>query len=101
MLEDIDEVPYRIDRMLTQMKLAGCFTEIAGVALGSFRRCGNIDEILKIVKETFKTHRIPVLAGLPMGHNRSNQTIPLGIPATLDADRKVLSFHEPATAPAV
>ena len=96
-LEDIGEAEYRIDRMLTQMKMAGCFIGIAGVVLGSFRRCGKIDEIFRIVEGIFMAQKIPILAGMPFGHERSNHIIPFGMPATLDADRKILSFHEPAT----
>jgi len=95
--EDIGEAEYRIDRMLTQMKLAGCFNGVTGVALGNFRRCGIRETIDKIFFETFKEYGIPILAGFTVGHQRSNLTIPFGIAATLDADRKVLVFHEPAT----
>jgi len=95
--EDIGEAEYRIDRMLTQMKLAGCFKGVTGVALGNFRRCGIKETIDQIFLETFKEYGIPILAGFTMGHQRSNLTIPFGIAATLDTDRKVLAFHEPAT----
>lgn len=95
--EDIGEAEYRIDRMLTQMKLAGCFNGVAGVALGNFRRCGKRETIDKIFFEAFKEYGIPILSGFTLGHQKSNLTIPLGIVATLDADRKVLVYHEPAT----
>jgi muramoyltetrapeptide carboxypeptidase len=100
-LEDTGEAAYRIDRMMTQMKLAGCFNGIAGLVLGSFRRCGTIDEIFRIVEEIFKAPKIPILAGMPSGHERSNHIIPFGMTATLDTGRKRLSFHEPATAQTV
>ena len=96
LLEDIAEATYRIDRMLTQMKLAGLFEEVAGIALGSFRRCGNMDEIFTIVVDILGEYRMPISAGFPVGHQRRNLTIPLGIQATLDADEKRLIFHEPA-----
>jgi len=97
LLEDIGEAPYRIDRMLTHMKLAGCFASVSGVVLGNFRRCGNIEEIEAICIGIFKEYEIPILTGFTIGHQRSNLTIPLGISATLDTDRKMLAFHEPAT----
>ena len=97
-LEDRGEAPYRIDRMLFHMKLAGCFKGIAGVILGSFEECGPIEEIYKIVKDVFDDHRIPILAGLEAGHGAINKTIPLGIEVTLDADSHRLTFHRAATA---
>ncbi len=97
-LEDRGEMGYRIDRMLTQMKIAGCFDGIAGLALGSFEACGPINEIFEIVDNIFDGYSIPILAGLDVGHGRSNLTIPLGIDATLDAVNHSLTFHESPTA---
>ncbi len=96
-LEDRGEASYKIDRMLTQMKLAGCFEGLAGLLLGSFRDCGMLDEILRIVGNIFRENDIPILAGFEAGHGMPNITIPMGLEATLDADAHLLSFHEPAT----
>jgi len=90
LLEDIGEAPYRIDRMLTHMKLAGCFAGISGILLGNFRRCGKREEIEAICADVFNACTIPILAGFTIGHQRGNLTIPLGISATLDTDRKRL-----------
>ncbi len=95
--EDKGEAVYRIDRMLSQMKLAGCFEGLVGLVLGSFEDCGEFDEICRIAAEMFKDADIPVLAGFDIGHGKTNITIPLGIEATLDADRQRLTFHESAT----
>jgi len=96
-IEDVGEVPYRIDRMLTQMKLAGCFEGLKGLFLGSFEECGQLDEIFRIVQEIFRDVNIPILAGFEIGHGRVNVTIPIGLEATLDTDQQILTFHEPAT----
>ena len=96
-LEDRGEAPYRIDRMLTQMTLAGCFEGLKGLFLGSFEACGKRDDICQIVQEVFKDVNIPILSGFDIGHTRVNITMPMGLKATLDADRKILIFHEPAT----
>ncbi len=96
-LEDRGEAPYRIDRMLTQMKLAGCFKDIAGLALGAFEKCGDEESIYRIFEEIFADDEVPVLAGLGIGHRARNLTIPLGIGATLDTERRRLKFHQPAT----
>ncbi|UCD78095.1 MAG: LD-carboxypeptidase [Desulfobacterales bacterium] len=96
-LEDRGEAPYRIDRMLVHMKLAGCFENLAGIVLGSFEDCGSMESILDIVSEIFSPYPIPILAGLNAGHGNNNVTIPLGIEATLDADRHILSYRQAAT----
>lgn len=97
LLEDVGEMPYRIDRMLTQMKLAGCFNGIAGLILGAFKKCGQLNEIVDIFDNIFEDTDIPILAGFDMGHGEHNLTVPLGLDATLDTDKKRLLFHEPAT----
>ena len=96
-LEDRAEAPYKIDRMLMQMKLADCFHGLAGIVLGSFEDCGPIDDILNIIKETFADCQVPIMAGLDAGHGGHNLTLPMGIEATLDADRHLLTYHRAAT----
>jgi muramoyltetrapeptide carboxypeptidase len=97
LLEDRGEAHYRIDRMLFQMKLAGCLEGIAGLILGSFEECGALDGIFQIFEEHFRDLNVPILAGLDVGHGKQNMTIPFGIDATLDADKQILSFDQPAT----
>ena len=97
LLEDRGEAHYRIDRMLSQMKLAGCFENIAGLVLGSFEECGALDGIFQIFEEHFRDTGVPVLAGFDVGHGKQNTTIPFGIDAVLDTDNQILSFDQPAT----
>ena len=96
-LEDRAEAPYKIDRMLMQMRLADCFEGLAGLVLGSFEDCGPVEGIVKIVKDIFGDFQIPIVAGLDAGHSGTNLTLPIGIEATLDADRQLLSYHRAAT----
>ena len=96
-LEDRAEPPYKIDRMLMQMQLAGCFEGIVGVVLGTFEDCGSDEDICRIVKNVFEDTRVPILSGLDSGHGSLNLTLPMGIEATLDADRQVLNYHRAAT----
>ena len=96
-LEDRAEAPYRIDRMLMQMKLAECFQGLTGIVLGSFEDCGPIEDIINIIKEIFADCQIPIMAGLDAGHGNHNLTLPMGVEATLDADRHLLSYRRAAT----
>jgi muramoyltetrapeptide carboxypeptidase len=92
-LEERGEAPYRIDRMLTQLMLAGCLKGIRGLVLGSFTDCGAGPEILAIVRDRCVEADIPILAGIEAGHAEPNLTLPLGIHAVLDADQRVLRFE--------
>jgi muramoyltetrapeptide carboxypeptidase len=95
LLEDLGEAPYRIDRMLTQMKMAGLFAGLAGLVLGSFEDCGAAEEIDALVLERFSDTSIPVVAGLGVGHGRTNRTVPLGVTVRLDTTAGEIRFLEP------
>lgn len=97
-LEDIQEAPYKIDRMLIQMKLAGLFKGLAGLLLGDFTDSDQFGGIYPIFERVFSDLNIPILAGFGIGHGSRNLTLPLGLTATLDADRQFLQYHRSATA---
>jgi muramoyltetrapeptide carboxypeptidase len=97
LLEDIQEPPYKIDRMLTQFKLAGCLDNLVGLGLGFFNNCGSQEDLEDIVKNIFTGINIPILTGFQFGHGNRNVTIPVGVKATFDTDLKQLKFHRPAT----
>ncbi|MCP4689463.1 MAG: LD-carboxypeptidase [Desulfobacterales bacterium] len=96
-LEDRNEAVYRIDRMLVQMKLAGCLDGIRGLVLGDFDECGAIEKIIRIVEDIFADDAIPIMAGFDIGHGKTNLTVPMGLDATLDADEGRLRFHSAGT----
>lgn len=97
-LEDTGEAAYRIDRMLTQMKLSGCFEGIRGLVLGSFKEGVRASVVDQLVHHLFAKRRVPILGGLPVGHGRCNLTLPVGNTVELDADSGRLTFLECATA---
>ena len=81
LLEDVDEAPYRLDRMLTQLLQSDWFAGVRGVALGSWERCGPEAEATVLVR--LSRLGVPVLAGLPVGHGRPQLSVILGAQATL------------------
>jgi muramoyltetrapeptide carboxypeptidase len=96
MIEDRAEAPYRIDRMLTQMRMAGCFDGLAGLALGAFSDCGPADAVHRIVADRLGGLNLPILAGFEVGHETVNLTLPVGLPVQLDTTSGTLTFAGPA-----
>lgn len=92
-VEDTGEKPYRIDRMLTQMKLAGVFNGLCGLGIGTFENCGEADELFEIIARIFNPIHIPILAGFDIGHGPDNIAVPFGIEAVLDADHHMLTYR--------
>ena len=86
-LEDVGEAPYRVDRMLAQLRLAGVLDAAAGFLIGSFSDEDSPDEVLADY-----LHRLnkPVLAGWPSGHCSPNFPLPLGVSVTLDVAQRRL-----------
>ncbi|NQW30569.1 MAG: LD-carboxypeptidase [Ignavibacteria bacterium] len=97
-LEEINEEPYKIDRMLTQLWLAGKLQECKGIALGNFRNCepkglsisNPSFSLIKVIEHCTADLGIPVVYGMPFGHVRSKMTLPLGVTAELDGNGKSL-----------
>lgn len=89
LIEDVDEAPYRIDRMLTQLRLSGALQRAAGVIAGGFTNCGDYEQVLR---DRLGDLGIPVLLDVPSGHIEQQWTLPIGARATLDASRRTLTF---------
>lgn len=95
LLEDVNEPPYRIDRFLAQLKLAGKLQELAGVVLGQFTDCRPAAEqaslsLDQVFDDYFADLSIPIVRNYPTGHCRDNATVPLGVEAELDADARTI-----------
>lgn len=90
LLEDVDEKPYLIDSMLTQLLRAGWFDHAAGIIIGSWHDCGDPEEIDHVVMDRLGPLNIPMVADFGFGHGPVSLTIPLGVSAELDADQGLL-----------
>ncbi|MEN8210385.1 MAG: LD-carboxypeptidase [Thermodesulfobacteriota bacterium] len=90
-LEDIGEPAYKIDRMLSQLKMAGVFKGVAGVITGSFEKCENGEYIEEILLEIFQEYNIPIMTGLDSGHGNINLSLSMGI--NIEIDTKTLTIN--------
>lgn len=98
-LEDIHEEPYRIDRMLSTLRLGGKLDGLAGVVLGRFAECDaeipkasfSVDEVLDLY---FKDRPYPVISRFPVGHVEENATLPIGALAEINGDNATLRLIE-------
>ncbi len=98
-LEDVGEAPYRIDGMLTHLKIAGKLDKLAGIAFGKCTKCkasGNSLSIEEVLKERLGDLNIPVIKGLMIGHIEDMATVPVGAMAELDASKETLTLIEKA-----
>jgi muramoyltetrapeptide carboxypeptidase len=102
-IEDVGEQPYRIDRMLTQLRLAGKLQSAKGIIVGYCKGCDY--DVLQpsriwdyslgeIVDNLLGNLGIPVIYGLTIGHTSNQLTLPIGVNAELDADAKTLNIIE-------
>lgn len=95
-MEDINEKPYAVDRMLTQFKMAGKLDGVQGIICGSFVNGGNTDFIREAIEDVLSDFKGPILFNFPAGHGQSKLTLPLGIQTTLCTKTKAVSFNEAA-----
>lgn len=98
-LEEIGEEPYRIDRMLWQLKQNGVYDKINGLILGSFKDCNpeepeksfSLDEVFS---QHFSTSKFPVYQGAAIGHIAPKFTVPIGVMAEMNADNWTINTLE-------
>ena len=100
-LEEVDEVPYRIDRMLNQLRLSGFLGKIKGVILGSFTDCMESNpqrkslKLEEVMEDYFiKNFHAPVLYNLKHGHINDNLTIPIGVNVRINGTNSSIDFLE-------
>ncbi len=99
LLEDTREAPYRVDRMLRQLQLAGKLKHLRGAVLGQFTKSFDREDnetedprflVNGVLRQYFEPLGIPVLMNYPIGHHGMNATLPLGGEVEIDADTGVL-----------
>ncbi len=106
LIEDVREAPYRVDRMLRQLQLAGKLAQLRGAVLGQFTRNYDREDDARVpdprygtdgvLRQYFENAGIPVLMNFPLGHYPQNATLPLGAEVEVDADAGVLRILPPS-----
>jgi muramoyltetrapeptide carboxypeptidase len=92
LVEEVNESPYRVDRLLTQLRRSGYLDSVAGIIVGTFTGCGDPDLIEEILDERLGSLGVPMITGANVGHGPDTQPFPLGIAAELDADGGTILF---------
>lgn len=93
--EDVDEPVYRLDRMLTTLRLAGRLQTVRGVMIGTLKDCGEEGELASLLTTFFAESGIPVVRDLPFGHHGDNLLMPVGARCRIDTEATSLEFPEP------
>lgn len=95
-LEDIEEAPYRVDRMLSQLRLCGVLDQVSGVILGdfSYKNGSEQRQMEAVFHDYFDAAKYPVIWNFPVGHIANNATLPQGVRVELDADAQTLKLLE-------
>jgi muramoyltetrapeptide carboxypeptidase len=98
LLEDVAEKPYAIDRMLQQLAAAGKLARVAGVGIGYLTGCVDTKRAeptaAAVVEEIVAPLGVPLVVGLPFGHDRPNLPWPVGALAAIDGERGELHVLE-------
>jgi muramoyltetrapeptide carboxypeptidase len=96
--EDVSEPTYRIDRMLTHLRLSGRFRQLKGVMIGRLKDCGGNDpqELDRLLDRFFGEAGVPVIRNVPFGHAGNNLLLPIGTRVHLDTMALSLRLSEPA-----
>ena len=95
-MEDVGEKPYRVERMLTHLKMAGKLDAVAGVVFGDFNHCDGDGprDIRQVVHELFRDADYPVVMGLAAGHGEENLALPFGVKMLLNGEEGTLALEE-------
>jgi muramoyltetrapeptide carboxypeptidase len=103
-LEDVDEAEYRIDRMLTQLALAGILGRVAGVVFGQCTNCRATTSSIggftlsEVLRQHLEPLGVPVYQGALFGHVDDQFSLPVGVRAEIDSTTGTLRILDPAVA---
>ncbi len=103
-VEDVGENVYQVDRMMTQLKMAGILNQISGFVFGTCKDCTVGDgstnygslTLMQVLNRQLKPLHIPAWYGAMIGHQSKIFTLPEGIPVTINADQGTITMLEPA-----
>jgi len=93
-VEDVGEVPYRVDRLLMQLAHAPGFAKLSGLVFGDLDGAGKSPLLHRHVAALARDFNLPCAASFPIGHIAGNLPVPVGVPAGLDADAGVVSVDK-------
>lgn len=98
-IEEVEEEPYRIDRMLTQLRLAGKLQQAKGIIITECTNCEAADEeksltVKQVLEDILKPLGIPAYYGLKVGHTAVNLTLPIGVHVKMNAEKRWLEIKE-------
>ena len=102
-LEEVEEEPRKIDRMLTQLIQSGKFDKAAGIAMGVFKDCEPKEKdpsfstsfsLMEVLFDRLSNLKIPVIYGMSFGHIKNKFTLPVGITAELDTINQTITLLE-------
>jgi muramoyltetrapeptide carboxypeptidase len=93
-IEEKAEPLYKIDRMVTHLRLSGVLDHISGLVMGQFQDCGDVLAIEQLFADLGMVLDIPICSGLPVGHSKDNIALPMGLPADLDTTDMRLTILE-------
>lgn len=100
-LEDVGEDIYRIDRMITQLKISGVLDQLSGFIFGQCKNCERSNSYSLTLSQVFDDHikplGIPAFSGAMFGHISKMLTFPVGLPAEMDAQTGTIRLRESAT----
>ncbi len=100
-LEDVGEILYSLDRMLTHLRLAGVFSGVRGIVFGTLKDAHDEPEVIQaMLQDVLGDLQVPILFGFPSGHVDDSLTIPLGLKVRLNATDGWVEFIEGALAEA-
>lgn len=102
LIEEVDTMSIHFDVMFWQLRLAGLFENVAGIVVSQLESCGKPDpEVIRdrsledVLEEHLGALGVPVIYGLPLGHGSKLASVPFGVLATIDGDRRTLTIDEP------